>query len=579
MNKALNRSHKLYTSTISCAESSFLHLSSMCFVMFIAMVNSISIYSQNTIGLISYDIADSYDGFNLLYPHNQSEVYLIDNCGRVVHSWPDEDIFVPGNSAYITDGGHLIKCKRRRTSAVNDPIWAGGGGETVEVLSWDNQPISQFTLNDSLMRLHHDIALMPGGNILMIAWENKTGEEAIAQGRDPETLAQDKLWPEVILEWDPTMDSVVWTWNAWDHLIQDFDPSKENFGVVNDHPELIDINYDEHDGHPDWLHINAIDYNPELDQIVVSVPYFNELWIIDHSTTTEEAKGHSGGDAGAGGDLLYRWGNPKTYDNDSGDQELFFQHDVHWVSPVAVAGEALFGMIALYNNRVTEDLSTANILATPIVDNDVTYSIINGVYGPTGFERTASHPGMDGRSNSSSLSSAQLLPNDNLLICAGRWGFTYELTPENEVVWEYITPIKTGQRASQGDTTFSINNNLTFRLKRYGEDFEGFVGRDLAPGDYIEIDPDTSYCNFLITDTEDLVYDISLSLWPNPTSQYLNIALDERVKDNIQVYDMLGRLQKSEVIDGRSITIDVASLATGIFFLRWQERTIRFVKI
>ena len=80
--------------------------------------------------------------------------------------------------------------------------------------------------------------------------------------------------------------------------------------MVSEQPELIDLNFDNQDGHPDWLHSNSIDYNEELDQILLSVPHFDEVWIIDHSTSTEEAKGHIGGNSAKGGDLIFRWGKP-----------------------------------------------------------------------------------------------------------------------------------------------------------------------------------------------------------------------------------------------------------------------------
>ena len=127
-------------------------------------------------------------------------------------------------------------------------------------------------------RLHHDIAPMPNGNILMISWELKTKEEAIQAGRDTALLTQSKLWPDYIIEVDPVLDSIVWEWHVWDHLIQGFDATKDNYGVVADHPELVDLNFVTNGGTADWMHTNSIDYNAELRQIMISVPTFNEVW-------------------------------------------------------------------------------------------------------------------------------------------------------------------------------------------------------------------------------------------------------------------------------------------------------------
>ena len=93
---------------------------------------------------------------------------------------------------------------------------------------------------------------------------------------------------------------IVWEWHIWDHLIQDHDSSKDNFGVISNHPELIDINMISATGggppgmnSGDWFHINGIDYNADLDQIAFSSRHASEVYIIDHSTTTSEAATHS----------------------------------------------------------------------------------------------------------------------------------------------------------------------------------------------------------------------------------------------------------------------------------------------
>ena len=71
---------------------------------------------------------------------------------------------------------------------------------------------------------------------------------------------------------------------------------------------------------------------PDLDQIIFSVHNFSRFWIIDHSTSTAEAAGHKGGKSGKGGDILYRWGNPRGYAaGTKKDQTLFAQHNVHWI--------------------------------------------------------------------------------------------------------------------------------------------------------------------------------------------------------------------------------------------------------
>ena len=40
---------------------------------------STTLQGQNTVGLLSYDITQSYKGYTMIYPHNQPNVYIIDN--------------------------------------------------------------------------------------------------------------------------------------------------------------------------------------------------------------------------------------------------------------------------------------------------------------------------------------------------------------------------------------------------------------------------------------------------------------------------------------------------------------------
>ena len=532
-------------------------------------------FSQNTVGLTKIDNKRMYPGHNLIFPLGQSNVYLLDNCGQVVHTWEDDSTFRPGNSAYILQNGNLIKAKRRFDSAANDRIWRGGGGETVELRTWKNDLLATFTLNNDTARLHHDITPLPNGNILMVAWVLKDSLKSIANGRNPTLLPNGEIWSEVVLEWNPTIDEIVWEWHAWDHLIQDFDNSKSNFGAVAEHPELINLNYDEHNGHPDWLHINAIHYNPVLDQIVLGVPCFNEFWIIDHSTTMEEAATHNGGNSGKGGDLLYRWGNPLVYQQGTrDDQQLFFQHDIQWVNPLAENGSADFGRITCFNNRAGMDVSTLVVVNTEVATGGIYPSPIPN-FRSASFEKEIFYPDRSEiRAASNNLSSVQFLPNGNVLALSGGWGFAYELTPNNEIVWQYIIPIKSGQFVEQGET-LAINNNFTFNLKRYAIDFEGFEGRNLSPKGYLELNPNETFCEEeMIVSVKNIEGSDLVHIYPNPASQNLTIEWTGNGEQLFQLYSWGGvEIKQFLVKEKRRFTI--SDLSNGIYYLKSDKGVVR----
>lgn len=552
---------------------------STCLLLMCFVFGGITVVSaQNTLGLLKHNPEQAAPGYNLFFPHNQSTVFLVDNCGELVHQWTDADSIRPGNAVELLADGKLIVCKRPSSSGPSDPIWAGGGGQIVEIRSWDNELEASFTLNNEKYRLHHDMAPLPNGNVLLVAWALKTREEAIAAGRDTALLPQNEVWSEAVLEWNPVSDSIVWEWDVWDHLIQEYDATKDNFGVVADHPERIHVNYDERNGNPDWLHINGMAYNPVLDQFVLCVPGFNEIWIIDHSTTTEEAAGSTGGRSGKGGDLLYRWGNPAAYGRGTeADKRLFFQHDIHWPFPDAQPGEEGFGQMAVFNNRVDPDKSTANVFDPPFDTVSWTYALTDETYGPLDFTRTRFHPDLPAQGVSNAVSSLQILPNGNWLICAGRWGFTYELAADSdEVVWEYITPIKFGQPAVQGDT-LSINNNLTFRLKRYPPDYPAFAGRDLSPKGYIEESPNVGFCGLTVS-LDEPQRKVEWTVFPNPARDYLTISWDSAPADaSWELYSPLGQRVQSGRIQGTQTTVAMDNIPAGMYVLRVGERARRVI--
>jgi hypothetical protein len=519
-----------------------------------------------TVGLLSFT-DEAYDGYNLFYPHNQGSVFLIDNCGQIVRMWDDE-VYKPGNSVYLSEDGLLYSCKGQGALS-NEWIHAGGGGEKVEIRNMDDDVLWDWAFNDSLHRLHHDIAVMPNGNFLAIAWERKFMDEAVQAGRPADALPEGELWPEMVIEVQPIYpDSavIVWEWHAWDHLVQDTDAKLDNFGDVTD-PKLINVNFTS-DSTADWHHSNAIDYNADLDQVMLSIPEFNELWIIDHSTTTSQAAGHTGGLSGHGGDLLYRWGNPAAYgQGDAADQKLFFQHDTHWIDQQLTSASADYGKIMVFNNRFGENFSSVEIIAPNWDGYEGGYVITDDVYEPTDYNWHYQRPD-SAAMYSTGLSSAQRLANGNTLICVGRFGYTFEINEDEEIVWEYKTPLNGGLPVSQG-TELGVNNNLTFQLNRYGVDFPGFDGVDLTPLGYIELNPDTLFCGVI-----DNITDIELSklpLFPNPVANKLYFSGSDLLQESVtvEIHSLTGQLIRSEKTTLQIMnSLEVGDLSSGMYLVR-----------
>lgn len=411
-------------------------------------------------------------GYPLFSPIMSTRTYLVDMAGNCVHTWESE--CPPGHSAYLLESGHLL-----RTASVgprgNQTFHGGGSGGRVQEFTWGGTLVWDFEYSSDEHLLHHDIEPLPNGNVLMIAWEKRSKEEAIAAGRHPELLGDAGLWPDHVIEVESTgleTGRVVWEWHVWDHLIQDYDSDKANYGDVGAHPELIDINPIDWAGelseeereqlaalgylagspdpgpregggdkhfNADWNHTNAIAYNSELDQVALSVLGFNEVWVIDHNTTTAEAAGHTGGRHGKGGDLLYRWGNPMAYRAGTPqDQQLFAQHDVHWIAP-GLDGE---GHLLVFNNgrgRPGEEYSSVDEIVPPL-DATGGYDHEPGkAYGPDRPVWSYTAP-VKTDFYSGHISGAHRLPNGNTLICSGASGTIFEVTAAGETVWKFVNP-------------------------------------------------------------------------------------------------------------------------------------------
>jgi hypothetical protein len=370
--------------------------------------------------------SDSDTDFYVLYaPLQGNTTYLMDSAGNTAHSWAC-DCGAGNHAGYLLENGNLL----RPGQVQNNDFAGGGGGGKIQEIDWDGNVVWEFSYSNSDHYAHHDIEPMPNGNILAIAWEVKTAAEAEQAGRD----SNEEVWPDHIIEIEPSGSSngtIVWEWHAWDHLIQDHDSSKDNYGVVAEHPEKIDVNAGESGPGPgggDWLHLNGVGYNPELDQIVFSSHFLHEIYVIDHDTTTTEA-------AGQAGDLLYRWGNPANYDAGNSSAQMFYVvHNGQWIDE----GLPGAGNFLAFNNgdgRPTGNWSSADEIASPVNgsgDYGIDALATGEAFGPADLYWTYS----DGASfYSNHISSAQRLSTGDTLICEGTSGAFHLVTEDGNEIW------------------------------------------------------------------------------------------------------------------------------------------------
>jgi len=275
----------------------------------------------------------AFDGYTLITHYMSSKTSLINNCGEVVHQWKSQHLSKTTN--FLSKDGRLFK------SAVSpklSSIRLQGKGGIIEVLNWNSEVLWSYDFTTLTETINHDFELLPNGHLLVIFAEYLDGKTSYQLGREAKRDTYATVVKEIEMVGKNDM-KVVWEWKVADHLIQELNKNQANYGILKEHPERVNINYKLHRATGllipiewDLFHANSIDYNAELDQILLTIKHFGEIWVIDHSTTTEEAKGSIGGISGKGGDLLYRYGNPTAYNAGSPkDRLLFAPHDAQWI--------------------------------------------------------------------------------------------------------------------------------------------------------------------------------------------------------------------------------------------------------
>lgn len=396
-------------------------------------------------GVLKYNPEKAYDGYTLFSPMmNCKTTYLIDMEGNVVHKWDTE--YTPGLYAMLLPNGNLL----RAGQLPNAPISIGGTGGIIQELDWSGKVVWEYKLMSPTEVQHHCFARMPNGNTLILAFEFKSIDEAIAKGRDPNTVpasafARGKwykgFWVDFVREVNKE-GKTVWEWHLWDHIGKG--PTKVDINCIL--PKPVGEIYPDFD----WSHFNTVDYIPEADQVILNSRNLSETYLVNHKT----------------GAIEWRWGNPSAYGQgrkpgwyDNGDQELFGSHH-------ATALEN--GNIQIFDNG--SERPEGNRSAVVEVDPKTN----KVVWEYHSKDSTSFYSYRQG--------SAQRLPNGNVLVTSTQHGHIFEVTPKKEIVWDYVVPVRAGKMVctiEDGDSKNAINN-MIHRSYRYGKDYPGLKGMDLS---------------------------------------------------------------------------------------------------
>lgn len=443
-------------------------------------------------GLIYYDKDKSFQGYTLYYPDLSNRTYLIDMNGNVVHTWP-----ACGNPILL-ENGELFGMIGVREHA----------GSEIGAFDWQGKKVWTIKAPEG-MAFHHDWRVIndpkrSGPTVMTIARVFRTKAEAEEAGSATVVFGgpgakEGFIDTDALVEFDME-GNIVWMWEHWDHFVQDEFPDKGNY-VKSTRGQYgrFDMNYKKEFGlSGDYNHSNSFDYNPILDQVVINGFQVGEFYVIDHSTTIEEAKGPKG-------DFVYRWGAPYLYGegippgaSDPGHNQTMGGHSIHWIDE-GLPGE---GNFLWFNNWLPGIPGQSRVLEINPYDgpmskgiyiheteagykkqdngisymsNQITWSYYTGKYtrwARQGFLSTH-------------IAGAQRLPNSNTLICSGEAGHLFEVTPKDEVVWEFINPfIQPRKKGGEGVIKKVIgpgDQNPVFRAIRYTADYPGLEGIELKP--------------------------------------------------------------------------------------------------
>ncbi|MBW1861913.1 MAG: aryl-sulfate sulfotransferase [Deltaproteobacteria bacterium] len=331
--------------------------------------------------------------------------------GNVVHEWTIP--YRVQHAVLLPTGNILMNCNDGKALPGRPgfpPFHLGAALGWLYEMDWDGNVV--FKYFDPNM--HHDFDKLDNGNYIYLGFEQvpKELQKKVRGGRKGSEHPGGVMWNDYIAE-VTSQGKEVWRWSANDH----FDPDIDIIGPLY--------------GRNEWGHSNDVD-GMENGNIIFDAKHTDTVYIIDKKTK----------------EIIWRWGASFKLDKETGrleyrggkgvDDALGGMHAAYEIQ----TGFPGAGNIMLYDNGVYAGKSRA--VEVDIKTNKVAWD--------------SRPPGKGGKSRghfSEAISNAERLPNGNTIICSGNNARYFEITPQKQVVWEFVSPYA----------------DSAFRVHRYGPDY------------------------------------------------------------------------------------------------------------
>lgn len=330
--------------------------------------------------------------------------------GNIVYTWPKGVVGGQGRAYLLTNGNLITFAGKYRP-----PPEERSCGWVVE-LDWEGNLIRKLIPPKGLSA-HHHFQRLDNARTFVIAAED-IPDEYRAKIEDP-IYRNRRFESDAVLEFDEN-GKIVWEWHAYQY----FDVNQltgQDFYPFDYYPEYytVDKSIMTSEGRhtetyynncSDWTHINTVTIIPQNKwydggdkrfkpgNVLINPRNFNRMYIID-----KESK-----------DIVWYYTG-----NFMGG--LAHPHDPYMI-PNGFPGA---GNILIFDNGIMGTLTahcgrSAVLEVNPVIKQVVWYYMP----GKTFFSQ---YKGV-----------AQRLPNGNTLICESNTGRYFEVTPEKEIVWEYV---------------------------------------------------------------------------------------------------------------------------------------------